>query len=196
MGYYITRVIPIAILFLTFLFLFQRRKITSKKRLLPIFLGVLLVVVLWITPFENLFITFKSPESIFNYAGDGEIITVVDSPNSVAILTKKGQSNYSTFFCTKNEKGFQLTTFNQAKKISTAKYESITVSIYSIMGTDDYYLRIWGIVSDDIVITDVLNTDLQPIYEDWQGQKIINLVAPINYNNEYCCFINGERISF
>ena len=83
MYYGLIRIIATVILFLLltlFLKCFKRKVNT----VLGVLIAVAISLVLWYYPVENLFFSFDTPQSLFRYAGQGEIVEVVEGQESTA----------------------------------------------------------------------------------------------------------------
>ena len=151
----------------------------------------------WCYPLENLFLSFDTPQSLFKYAGQGEIVEIAEGRESTALITKKNDNNYSTFFINKKDNKYKIATFNASKIVSSKQHEAINITIYKVRNTDDYFIRIWGISDDEIELSDTLNTEFIIHYENTaNNKKTINALFSIPYFDDYSCFIDGEKITF
>ena len=99
---------------------------------------------------ENLFFSFDTPQSLFKYAGHGEIVEIVDGKKSTALITKKDDNNYSTFFISKKDSKYKIIPFNASKIVSSKQRGAINIAIYKVRNTDDYFVRICGISDEEI----------------------------------------------
>lgn len=64
---------------------------TNKKRIFYVcffVITLLIYVLLYYCPIENIFISFKTPEEAFSYINNSEIITIIDGNESDLILYK------------------------------------------------------------------------------------------------------------
>lgn len=196
MYYGLIRIIATVILFLLltlFLKCFKRKVNT----VLGVLIAVAISLVLWYYPVENLFFSFDTPQSLFRYAGQGEIVEVVEGQESTALITKKGNNNYSTFFISKKDNKYKIATFNASKIVSSKQHGTINITVYKVRNTDDYFVRIWGISDEEIELSDTLSTEFIIHYENTaNNQKTVNALISIPYFDDYSCFIGGEKITF
>ena len=116
MLYGIIRVVFFIILVAISIILFQNTH-NKKLLLLCIFLTITIIMLVWFVPFENVVISFDSPQAVFEYAGYGEIIDMVDNTNSVALITKTQNNNFSTFFVKKNNAIMKYLSWQYYKKV-------------------------------------------------------------------------------
>ena len=84
----------IGLFIFSFLVAFVRKISVEKKQLLYIVslvISLIISVVLFLFPFENLFITFESPETVYDYVyfGENHIDCVVEGKNVVLLLEKR-----------------------------------------------------------------------------------------------------------
>ena len=84
----------------------------------------------------------------------------------------------------------------KVENIANAKYESVHFFVYQIKGTNDYYLQVWGVVSEEVTLTDSENNVFDLKYEDHSSKKTLVAIEPINYDEGYCCYLNGDRVVF
>ena len=195
MLYGIIRVIFFIILVIISVLLY--RKVGSKRLfLLSISLTIIFMIVVWFVPFENVFVSFDSPQAVFEYAGHGEIINTVENTDSVALITKRQNNNFSTFFVIKNGDKYKIASFNSDFQLANKQYNSVNICLYNIKGTEDYYLRIWGVVTDELDLSDSCNTVFEPYYDQFSDMLIVNAIVTIPNINDYHCYINGDKIVF
>lgn len=196
MYYGLIRIIATVILFLL-LILFLKHFKKKFSTILGLLIVVTISLALWFYPVENLFLSFDTPRSLFKYAGHGEIVEIVDGEGSTALITKKGDNDYSTFFISKKDNKYKIAPFNASKMVSSKQYGSINITIYKVRNTDDYFVRIWGITDKEIELSDTLDTEFIMHYENTaNNKKMINALISIQYSDDYSCFIDGEKITF
>ena len=195
MGYILLR-ISIVLATLLVLFLLIVKKWINKTAFFALLAMVVgLSLILCNTPFENSFFTFSSPQEVFDYAKQGELIDTVEGVDSVAMISKENNT-YSIFFAKKVSDGYKIMPLKSISKQSIKQWDSINLCIYRISGTDDFYLRVWGVTENEIVFSDCQNSDFSPIYEDFSNKKIVNCVAIIDYEDGYYCSLDGNPIVF
>lgn len=106
-------------------------------------------------PVENLFITFSSPQTVFNYSVMGDINTVVEGEKSALILytnegarsrsiIPKSKTGWKIKIYSTNEETFSKTWLDSDEKI-------YRMSVYWCKHTNDYYIIISKLFTDDPV---------------------------------------------
>ena len=91
-------------------------------------------------PIENLFIAFKSPESLFNYAGTGKIDNIISGKDSCMIIYSRGNSSGGHYIIPKIKNGYKIPDYFTTKKISDKFDESGIFKVYNVKGSQDYYV--------------------------------------------------------
>ena len=121
----------------------------------------------------------------------------MEGQESTALITKKSDNDYSTFFISKKDNKYKIATFNASKIVSSKQHGSINITVYKVRNTDDYFVRIWGISDEEIELSDTLNTEVIIHYENIaNNKKMVNALVSIQYSDDYSCFIDGEKITF
>ena len=194
--YGVIRFIVCSILILI-LALVVKKKTNKKIFAFCLLLCIAFCVSIWFIPFENLFVAFDSPEDVFDYMGNGSVVSTVEGVDSVAMITKEDNNSFSTFFALKKDNKYKIATTSADKVLYTKHHDSLHFYIYQIKGTNDYYLLVWGTVSDEINISDSQNTDFEIMYEDFSDEKkIINALGRLDSIEDYSCFIGDYEINF
>lgn len=142
---------------------------------------------------ENFFMTFRTPEEIFQYEYvSGTIQAVAQGKDSCMILYTKTDGTYSYMICSKNEKGYKITSDFSFKKI----YKKISLDaipifeVYNVRDTNDFYVVCW-FHSPEVFISDNRNTELEKIKD---GDIVITYGYVENMNNDYYMLINNEPV--
>lgn len=136
---------------------FMRKKLNvhlSLNKFVAIVLMFLCLVFLF-CPWEDVFITFDSPESAFKYSDYGDIVYMFSGENSEFILSEK--SGYSVSIVPKTENGWKMA--KRAKVISNKSYKTNLILIYFCKQTDDYYIMISSLSTKPESVYDNCNSD-------------------------------------
>ena len=193
MIYGLVRLFVLSVLFV--LLMLVLKKICHKTvKIIIVATMVILDIAIFAFPVENLFFSFNTPQDVLEYAGQGKVIGIAEGDESAALLTKEGSGDYSVFFALKDNGRYKIAGFNADDKVATANCDLLTITVYNIKGTDDYYISIWGVTSDEIEIYDSLNTAFVIYGEEFSDKKVISAIGVIDYNDKYCCYIDGEAI--
>lgn len=141
------------------------RKNNGRKKWFTIIVGVL-VLAIGLTlmselPPEKFLREFSSPQEVFNYSQQGEIVKVIEGEKSAMVLyTDEGEKGQCLI--AKGKKGWQLETLSTFKTVYFKKLENIkcTIMIFRIKGTDDYYVNVnSNFLDNEIKVSDSRNSD-------------------------------------
>lgn len=198
MLFNLTRIILwIAALVGTF-FIIKKSEFVRKK------LAFMLFIILWTLiisasaafPPENLFISFKSPESVFHYTCSSDINEIVYGQDSCLIVYTRGNSTSGQYIIPKTAKGYKIPNFFTVQKKSHQFDEYGLFDVYHVEGTQDYY--VFGTVR-----LREENNEIQ-LYNE-AGEKVESKLFRIENSDflfffindspdGYCLSINGEKV--
>ena len=180
-------------------FKIRTTKIIKKKfvSLLMVTLCLILVSVSAMYPVENLFVKFKSPESVFNYASFGEVNDILYGKESCMIIYTNQNSSGAHYIIPKTEKGYKIPNYFATKKVSNKFDKNGNFNVYNILGTQDYYI-VGTILSsaNEQNIVDSQNHPVENIIIDMGNSetKTVVIYSYIeNFNNDYYLIINGIK---
>lgn len=141
------------------------RKNNGRKKWLTIIVGVLVfaigVTLMSELPPEKFLREFSSPQEVFNYSQQGEIVKVIEGEKSAMVLyTDEGEKGQCLI--AKGKNGWQLETLSTFKTVYFKKLENTkcTIMIFRIKGTDDYYVNVnSNFLDNEIKVSDSRNSD-------------------------------------
>lgn len=151
-------------------------------------------------PFENLFITFNSPEKVFNYyIGDkSDVNLVVNGKNSDLVIGKNNDANVY-LIVPKNDDGWKIGVGIDTKRIMQKTYNRIVIYVYQYKNTNDYFVTILDTNGGYSEIVDSCNSKffLLENASDSLGKVFVTYFANVSqYSQEYWINVNGEKIVF
>lgn len=171
-----------------------------KKKLVTILTVVLCMILLSVSamfPVENLFINFKSPESVFNYAKSGKIDEIIRGQESCMVIYSKGNSTGGHYIIPKTKKGYKVPSCFATKKVSH-KFDKIGIfDVYNVNGTQDYYVFGTVHLKDDGNEIDIFNGKNEKVESNIVRVGNTNFIYFFldDFSNEYYLLINGEKVS-
>ncbi|WP_444643210.1 hypothetical protein ACRQU7_01535 [Caproiciproducens sp. R1] len=186
MWYGIVRIFVFILLFLGFLVIYKKHKKILKKKLIVISFLVAMVLCTgsYFIPVENRFITFSSPQHVFNYSVLGDMNTVIEGKNSALILyTYQGGEVHTVIPKIKNGWGIGTSLISEevfSKTWQGDNQKICMISVYWCKHTDDYYVLVSDISSKDLInISDNRNSI-------FQKNK-----SSIDPSTTYCSYVEG-----
>lgn len=85
--------------FIIAIMFFKNKTIKIKKRLLKFIPSIFLSLLIFIMPFENLFLKFNTPETAFKYTTNNcDIVKVVKGDQTALVIYRERSSTYATVF--------------------------------------------------------------------------------------------------
>ena len=198
--YSIIRLIIGAVILLCVTLIISKLK-TKNKRKLKLFTFILcgiFVTVLSLVPFENLFITFDSPEKSYNYVYSEEIKLVVPGNESDLVVGEKDDGTLVSLIVPKTNKGWKIGRGFDTKIIVPYKLLDAknSISVLRYKNTDDYFLSIYSYEDSLLEIEDSINSEFLILRRTVYEKTItVYYVYVYNMNAEYVITINGNSIT-
>ncbi len=177
----------------------RKTKIVRKKlvSLLIVVLCLGLISVSGMFPIENLFINFKSPESVFNYTNSGKVNDVLYGKESCMAIYSNWNSTGGHYIIPKTEKGYKIPSYFATKIVSHKFDKSGLFDVYNVKGTQDYY--VFGTVNlkDDGNEIDIFDGSDEKVESNIIRVGHTNFIYFFldDFSNEYYLLINGEKVS-
>lgn len=175
-------------------------KTRTKKIFLSIFISLLTLIIMSSSSvsIENLIFKFDTPESVFYFNHSKEIIDVIEGNSSTMIVYKENKNTTGLYFAKKTDKGYKLPNILiTSKRIKNIFYENGVLSIYNVIGTDDYYISGFAtLIKENSNILNDDNEIVKGIVTDVNNLKQISFHDYIgNYEtDDYYLIINDEKI--
>lgn len=200
MIYCFVRLILIAITILCYV-LFRKKKQQKVFQWKALLIGVPIFAVLFLIPFENLFITFPTKESAIFYSAAsayGEVLEGEESAFTVgAGINYDGSLYLQPMAALKTEKGYKILPNQYVYLVGTIYTKQCPFSVYRVLGTDDYYFTTPGgelefEISDEYGGNSIVSApDI--------GSFITTYIYHVNYQGsikDYEFYVDGERAKF
>ncbi len=187
-------------IYLAFILIINKLKPTKKQRMaLRLVLLIVIITLLPFIAFENLFVTFPSPEAAYKYVKFGEtnIVCIVSGNQCDLIIDKKGDSSYELDYISKKNNGWKLSTGIDSKTIFHKYHDGVTIEIYRYKKSQDYFIEVSGLQSENLNLSDNLNTEFLCLQQGSSDLTPCIYYAHISdFNENYKLSINGEIIDF
>ncbi len=168
LWYSIVRIFIFILFFLVFLILYKRKKKILRGTVIAFSFVVAMALCSMssLMPVENLFITFSSPQNVFNYSIMGNMGTVIEGKDSALILySYRGSESYSVIPKAKN--GWKIGTYLSYEEVFAKTWQNgdekiHMIRVYECKHTNDYYVVIHNFFSKNpINISDNRNSLFQ-----------------------------------
>lgn len=199
--YSLIRLLIGCIVFCCVILVLKKSKIGHKHKpyIFSVIITVVFIIILAFIPFENLFITFLSPEKAFNYYNGGKsgIKLVVNGKDSDLVI---GDNNNTDVYLIvpKTASGWKIGIGMNTKRILQKIHNGITIYVYQYKNTGDYFVTILDTNGGESQITDSCNSEFSSLEKTNTslGKTFVTYYANIrDFTQQYWISINGEEIT-
>lgn len=198
--YIIIRLLIVCVFFAFSVIGVKKSKVIHKNGLYIIFiaLSLILITILSLIPFENLFITFDSPESAYDYysIGESNVELVVEGDNCEFVVNRENDSN-TYLIIPKSNNGWKIGTGLNTKRITQIISDGIVIYVYRYKDTNDYFVTILDTAGGEASISDEYGTKFlsSPKVNNSLEKVFVTYYAHIPYSElGYSITVNGEKI--
>lgn len=177
----------------------KRFKIVKRKHYIAcIVISIALITTLAFLPFENLFITFKSPESVYKYVnyGKSNVKLIVEGNNSDFVIGEKNNSD-TYLIVPKTIDGWKIGVGTDAKMFFRTNSNGIIVYVYQYKNTEDYFVTVFDANGGYSEIRDSRNSNffhLEKIDESLKKTFVTYYAHISNLDTSYWVCVNGVKI--
>lgn len=197
--YAIIRIL-IGCIFLGCSFVIVRRSGAVHKRVLYIVFAVIsltLAMALMFLPFENIYLTFDSPDKAYEYYHfESDIKLVVDGENSDFIIDNKNDS-YSYLIIPKTSEGWKVGIGSDTKRVVQNIFNGIVVYVYQYKNTNDYFVTVLDSYGGVCEISDSCGStfySLERVSEPL-GKSFVTYYGHISeFDSQYWISVDGNKI--
>lgn len=198
--YNIIRIIIGCVFLVSSTIIIKKSKITRKRILYVVFTGisVALITALALVPFENLFITFSSPESAYDYysLGKSNIELVVEGNNCDFAIDRNNNSD-THLIIPKTTDGWKIGIGLHTKRIVQKFSNGISIYVYQYKNTNDYFITILNTSGGESTVSDEYNTNFHSLENNdyVYGKTFVTYYAHIpDFNTQYSIMVNDIEI--
>ena len=163
MLYGVFRYVTWFIVFALTINMIRKSKIVRKK-FAVILMGVLcltLCSISFLFPVENLFISFKSPQDVFNYYWSGKIKNIEYGRSSCLVITPVEKNGYSRLIIPKSATGYKIPSMFSIHTILYLFDADGSFEASHVSNTNDYYILATSLTVNEIYIINGNNEQLK-----------------------------------
>ncbi len=196
--YAVVRIFLGIAIYIGLIFILSKLKPAKKQHMaLSMVLLVVIIMVLYFIPFENLFVTFSSPEAAYKYAkyGESNIALIVPGDECDLVIDKRGDSSYELDYISKNNDGWKLSIGIDSKTVFQKHHNGVTIEILRYKNSQDYFIDVSGLQSESLDLSDNLNSEFLCLQRGSTNLTPCIYYAHISgFDESYKLFVNGEII--
>lgn len=194
----IIRIILLVIVSVCSVWIIKKSKCKFKKvfSTLTVVFCIILVSISSMFPVENLFLSYQSPEKVFNYVESGQIYKIIDGRESSLVIYYTGNSTYGFYIIPKTSDGYKIPNYFTQKKVSHKFDEQGAFDVYNVQGTQDYYVTCavnLTDISEDILVFNSENEKTGSKVIKIKNTNFVFLWIP-EFSNGCYLMINDEKI--
>lgn len=171
---------------------------TRRHKIYILVIAAIFSIIFMFIPFENLFITFSSPEKVFNYCYTKKTKAklVVEGKDSDLVIGEDDDAHIY-LIVPKVANGWKIGMWTNTKLISYEMYNSISVDVYQYKNTNDYFVSILDMNGGYSQITDSFQSEFSALEQpmDVLEKTYVTYYTNIqDFTDEYWINVNGEKI--
>ena len=171
---------------------------TRRHKIYILVIAAIFSIIFMFIPFENLFITFSSPEKVFNYCytKKTKVKLVVEGKDSDLVIGEDDDAHIY-LIVPKVANGWKIGMWTNTKLISYEMYNSISVDVYQYKNTNDYFVSILDMNGGYSQITDSFQSEFSALEQpmDVLEKTYVTYYTNIqDFTDEYWINVNGEKI--
>lgn len=164
-----------------------------KQYIFSVFMVVFLVTILSFVPFENLLITFNSPEAAFNFVNPEKVKLVIQGKNSDFVIGERDGANYTYLIVPKNDNGWKVGRGLDTKLKMRKVHNGIMIYVYQYKNTGDYYVTISDLSGEKLQIEDSHGS--QFLCNTISKTYVTYYAAAFQIDSQYWIKINDEKVA-
>lgn len=194
----IIRIILLVIVSVCSVWIIKKSKCKFKKvfSTLTVVFYIILVSISSMFPVENLFLSYQSPEKVFNYVKSGQIYKIIDGRESSLVIYYTGNSTYGFYIIPKTSDGYKIPNYFTQKKVSHKFDEQGAFDVYNVQRTQDYYVTCavnLSDISEEILVFNSENEKIGSKVIKIKNTNFVFLWIP-EFSNGCYLMINDEKI--
>lgn len=198
MLFLLTRLFFLIIIFIIcYVFIKKSNVINKYKRyLFSFFMAVVFSVLLAFVPIENVFITFSSAESSYNYYNKGYVKLVVEGEATDFVIGQKDEVDIYAII-PKSNNGWKIGLGSNIKRIKNIISDDAVINLYQYKNSDDYYIVVLSSNGGELKISDSRNSKFY--YLEGNNESIKSFYKYYSYVNcfdeDYTITVNNKHFS-
>lgn len=193
----IIRVILMAVVICAGLFLKIRMPNYQYRWTFISLVAFVLVLLSGLTPVENVFVTFSSPQSAYNYMYMDKAKLVVEG-TSTAFVAGGEKEDSPYIIIPRSDTGWKLAVGLDMKTIIQKMTGEVTYCVYQYKHSEEYYITIHDFNGAKSDVTDSCNSKFYRLgkYNKWIDETFYIYYAYVhNLDDKYTLTVNGKTYS-
>lgn len=195
MIYYMKRVLIVAFLMLSAMGVVKRKMIKIRKKIVIFLLLIAAYVMLAYLPFENIYMTFSSPEEAYAYTNPKrlDVICKIDGTESTLLVSRE-ESGDNYILVSRKDTGWKIGTGFEINNVAERIQNGTLIKIIQYRGHDDYYVILFDLKDSIHTISDHMDSTFFELQKDNSVLSTKVYIAHIaDIQTDYYVEINGIK---
>ena len=197
--YILVRIIIFLVSLLLLVFVLGKQSNSKSRKpirgIMAVVLATTVVILFSIYPVEDLFVSFSSPNKVFNYTGRGNVEHIIEGRNSSMVFGRLSNGELVYYVIPKDNGKWKIGSLEDLKMCQAiTPYKGLSIIVYKYKKTEDYYIII---KDDDNTPKTIVNN-----YGELFFREKVGLVEGINtyfsyyygFSSEAFIVIDGTQI--
>lgn len=196
------RTIICVILFIIALPIFKKYKVFNERKKSIVWTLTLMIAVptiIGFVPFENIFVTFDSPENVYTYINGKEDIKLTIEGNNSDLVIGYKDDIYTYLIVPKTSKGWKIDTIPNNRKIIRDTSNGNIIHVDRYKNTNDYYITVYKMSGKALDIRDSSDSKFYSLEKEalsTETKKFITYYAHIkDFDSNYWISIDNKKIN-
>ena len=196
--YTVLRIIIGCVFLLIPLVLLKVFKVLRRNRtfVLLLILSFIIMTASIFVPFENLILTFNTPEEVYRYYSfKPNNVLVLEGSNSALVIDRQ-ENKDSYYMVPRVGQGWKIGLGTDMKSISHTIENELFIDVYQYKNSDDYYICISHISGDSLLLSDEYQTSFYSLKRiDYSGKEIFSYYACVHFlESKYSLTVNSSNV--
>lgn len=199
--YSLVRATMSAVVFIVAFFAMKKLKLFTERKKLLIFATLVIWLVFSLSvefiPFENLFVSFKSPEAAYHYyCGVKSSVELIVEGEDCDLIVGKKKGGLTELLIPKTSDGWKVGIYTNKKLKYYGSFDGVWIRVYQFKNSNDYYILVHASARGEVTIADSYGTEFYPVGgARLQPEKSFFYYGYIaNFDTQYTLTVNGDTI--
>ena len=174
---------------------------SSQKRIMYIIsvvISVAFITILAFVPFENMFLSFNSPEEAYGYVNfDKSEVDLVVCGDGADLVVDDKDGKYEYLIIPHTEGGWKIGLGIDTKMVFSDLIEGFAIEVYQYKNTNNFFVSVSDTNGGETLITDGYNSQFVALSKEnpFQSEAFFTYYTSISeFNSDYFITLNGEKI--
>lgn len=160
--------------------------------------SILIVILLSFVPFENLFISFKTPKAAYDYYtfGNADIELLLEGKNCDFIIVRKRETDVYSMI-PKTENGWKIGIGSNLKRVLNYTDNEIDISVFRYKKTSDYFITVLDLNGGEASVSDAYGNVFYSLKTEnrYLDKPLFTYFAYVpEFSSDYSLKVDGKTV--